>query len=167
MAKPNDVDGGQLLGLNGTEILNVYRPGATSSGFQDYWISGVNFLKTITTQIAAIVADIASLTSAIGLINDSNIKIRNASQSTSFTFQQDANSDISDFYMFWVSGTPTISIGTSSESDDICDSTTLSTSNRSATHRISTYTPTNRTVYVTISGGVVTLVRYIKQNINA
>jgi len=166
MALPNEVDGGELSALNGTEILNVYRPAATASGWQDYFISGVNFLKAVTDDIAGILSTITGINNSITALNNMQSKTRTANQNSAFTFTQAADSDISDIYLFYRTGAPTIMVGTSAGTDDVCNATTLSTLNKDAHHRISVYSTVSRTIYVTITGGSIDFVRYEKKSIN-
>lgn len=169
MALPNAVNGGEITTLAGNEILVVHKPAATSSGWQDHFITTTNFLKSVVDGLSAAVASIAALAVRVTTLENLTKKTVNLNKNSAFTFNTlDSDNIIDGFCIKWVSGAPSVKVGTTAGGSDIMSAKTVS--NATEKDKIK-YVSVNypftglTTVYVTVTGGTVHIVRFYKENL--
>lgn len=115
MALPNAVNGGEVTSIPSGFIIVGHAPAATVSGWQDYWMTSANFLKSITDDITSIEADITTIQGDIADLQDFGIFDQTLTGlSTGTTKSFTGNSLIEWVGIRVVSGTPTIKMGTGS-----------------------------------------------------
>ena len=139
-----------------TVVVPVLNPdGSSPTGFVNRNITKANLLKEDRARITTNETNIASNTARIVVVENLNTIRKDTSQTTNYNFQQTADSLIKMFAFLTVSGTPTVSVGTTLGGDDIVSSAAISGGKRFA--EVIEHTTLTRTIYINISGGSVNL----------
>lgn len=169
MALPNAVNGGEITTLSGNEILVVHKPAGTVSGWQDHFITSTNFLKSVVDGLAAAVASVVALAVRVTTLENLTKKTVNLNKNSAYTFNTiDSYSVIESFCIMWVSGTPAVKVGTTLGGTEIM--TTKTVTNATEKDKIK-YVAVNypftgsTTVYITVTGGTVHIVRFYKEQL--
>jgi hypothetical protein len=136
------------------------------AGFKTKKITFANLVASLSASISAALSAANDALGKVNAINDKSIQTRNADVSASYTISQVADSDIYYFYFIWKSGAPTISVGTTLGGEDVVNAVTLSGVNTIAGIDLMTYTSTLRTLYVTVIGGTLNVIRFERRIIN-
>jgi len=145
-------------------VLWVQKGGAaTPSTYDDFWILPDDLLAPEQARLAANEANIASNTARIVIIENSLTKTLNKNQNTAYAVTQNADSRIINFGFRAVSGVPIVAVGTGAGLDDIVSSKVITASERAINTQ--EYSTASRTVYITISGGIVDVVICSRENV--
>jgi hypothetical protein len=137
---------------------------ATPSTYDDEWILPDDFLSAEQARITTNEGDITSLDARVTTLEDGLTKNYDANQNTSYTFSQNADSVVFEIHFFTVSGTPVVAVGTTLAGEEIMTSRNISNGYR-VDRSLSEYSDTSRTIYISISGGIVDVVIYTRENI--
>ena len=160
------VDGGQATDPTGGRIY-IILPAATPSSWQDYYIDVDDLQSDLTDAIAILDGrvdineiDISELQDLVGR------KIK-TSTSGSSTFSIDAESFIGNAVVYWISNTPTVKLGTTPGGNDLIYDVSLSsvTKERAVTFAYASPLAGASTLYLTVTGGVVSIVLFESKNI--
>lgn len=166
---PNAVPGGELPTLTGNEILVVHKPAGTTSGWQDHFITSTNFLKSVVDGLAASVASVIALALRVTVLENLTKKTINLNKNSAYTFNTiDSDSVIDAFCIKWVAGSPSVKVGTTLGGTEIMTTKTVTnaTEKDKIKHVIVNYPFTgSTTVFVTVTGGTVHIVRFYKDSL--
>lgn len=164
MALPNAVNGGVVTSIPSGSILVIHAPAATVSGWQDYYITAVNFLKSVTDDITAIELDITNIQLDITALQDLGQLDQSITGLNSNTTKVFASNSLIEWIGIRVtSGTPTIKIGTSAGGEQVLPETAYTGRN---IIRVDYDTGgSSLTLYITVSGGTVNMSFKITKNI--
>lgn len=129
MALPNAVSGGSQTTIPSGAIFVLHAPAATVSGWQDYFMTAANFLKSVTNDITSIQANITTIQGDIADLQDLGVLDKTMVGINSNTDKSiDGNSMIEWIGMRVTSGNPTIKIGTNNpDYDNLLPSASYST----------------------------------------
>lgn len=159
------VDGGQTTSpINGRFYL--LRPGATPSGLQDHWISESDLHLALNNRITTNEGDIISLESRMAVVESAISKILNTNVSGIYSFNMLTDSRIDSFCIKYKTGAPIINIGLNSGAGNeyIKDYEMSSTADNISLTLNELYNQTTQ-IDVSVIGGTIDLVRFVKVNI--
>lgn len=155
MALPNAVNGGSVTTIPSGAIIVIHAPAATVSGWQDYYMSSVNFLKSVTDDITQIEADIVAIQGDISDLQDLGTLDQTLTGLNTFTDKSfDGNSLIEWVGVKRVTGTATIKMGTNNpDYDNIIPSIALTQSRNIYRVDHDTGAGASESIRITVSGG--------------
>jgi len=113
-----------------------------------------------TSLFSATNAAISSIQNAV------STKTREANKSAAFTVVIPADSKLESIDLIWVSGAPSVKIGSTAGASDII-STRTPTSGDPKTTTITDYYDTAKTLYVTVTSGAIDFIINYKENYNS
>lgn len=130
---------------------------ATPSGYDDEWIDPDDFLSPEQSRLDDLEAAELDFESRIQDLENGTTLRLDSNRNTSYTFTQDAQSELEKLYMLNVSGSPIVRIGTTLGGDEILSDVGVVSTYKADLNFSDTYASASRTIYVTISGGTVTI----------
>ena len=144
-------------------ILWVQIPSAAPSGYTDLQIDIPTLLAAEQASIISNSSDISALDARVVVVENGLTKSLLKNRNTSYEHTQNADSRIINFGFRTVSGTPTVSVGTTLGADDIVTSREITGLERSI--NILEYTNVSRTLYITITGGIVDVAIFSRESL--
>jgi len=157
------------LGVAGSRsgaIFWVQIPSGAPSGYDDLQIGPDIFLAPEQADILANENAIAILEVDVAELQASSSKRYDQNRNADYDYTQLAGSLIREMYFTVISGTPTVSVGTTPSGTDIMSSRLIEGGFRSDSS-INEFTSVSRSIYITVSGGIVDVVTYTKLNLNS
>jgi hypothetical protein len=149
----------------GGYLYIIIPDGGSPTGFVGRRISVTDLQVDLRTDINTNTSDISSIDGRVTTLENNSSKILDSSKNSDYTFTQDANSEIEQIYIKNVSSNPTIKIGTTLAGEELVSETSITDYYKKDINFSDGYTATSRTIYITLSGGTVSIAYYSKKSI--
>lgn len=152
-----------IVTVSDDALIYVGEPGgANPDPFEDATITALLLKKPLQDQITTNTSNISTNADAITVLQNNSNKVIAKAQAADYTVTQNADSLIDHIYFRYVSGTPTVKVGTTLAADDVVSEQLVTDA---YLNDISEYTETSRTLYISISGGSVDVVIMSKEDL--
>lgn len=134
-------------------VISGIAPGTGVDGFDSVNITYANLFNAVNTSITNNANNISALSSRVDDVENINTRVQRQDDNADFTITQPEYSALTLFGFLTKSGTPVVSVGTTLGGDDIVSEVTIT--DGFSLHDLLSFADETRTIYVSISGGVV------------
>jgi hypothetical protein len=154
------VDGGEITDP-ASGIIYIGTPSAGPYGYDDAFITTENFKASLQSQITTNASNISTNSSDISDLQDITSVVYHKDKNSAFSFSVAQYEILEEMAFIYKAGTPTIKVGTTLGGEELIPEFEIDSD--SEPFRLDKLFTAAGTVYVSVTGGTISLARFMKQ----